>query len=194
MASVTGTLSTAGSTVGILYIPRGESFTVTIDGTWTGVVALDEVIGGGITANALKTYTATASETLVNDYGRDLMLRLRVVTREASETVTGTLADYDAAVNESVSGTLAVTGAATFSSTAQIAGVTASNVTKIVLDGSGNALIARCATANIPSGAGYAKGCILIATDGTNHTNTLYANIGDATTANFNAVTIAADV
>lgn len=40
---------------------------------------------------------------------------------------------------------------------------------------------------------GYAYGCIFIHTDGTNQTNCLYANIGTAASANFNAITIAAD-
>ena len=86
-----------------------------------------------------------------------------------------------------------VLGKVKVTSDLDITGTTASNVVSFLKDGSGNILLGRCATANIPTGAGYAKGCLLIATDGTNHTNTLYANIGNATTANFNAVTIAAD-
>jgi len=95
--------------------------------------------------------------------------------------------------NATITGAIDATGTSRVRSTSQVDGVTASNVTKIILDASGKALVARCATANIPTGAGYAKGCLLIATDGTDQTNTLFANIGDATTANFNAATIAAD-
>lgn len=62
-----------------------------------------------------------------------------------------------------------------------------------IRDTAGNAVLARGATVPADAAAGYAKGCHFIQTDGTNHTNTLYANIGNATTANFNAVTIAAD-
>lgn len=121
---------------------------------------------------------------------------------EAGVEIPGTLdvdgaADFDSTIDVAGAATLRstvdVTGAATFGATVKATGVTASNVTKIVLDGSGNALIARCATANIPTGAGYAKGCLLIATDGTDNTNTLFCNIGNSTTANFNAATIAAD-
>jgi hypothetical protein len=106
------------------------------------------------------------------------------VVTEGVVIVGGTLA---------VTGTSTLTGAVTASSSVKIAGVVASSVTKVILNGSGNALLATCATANIPTGTGYAKGCLLIATDGTDQTNTLFANIGSATTANFNAVTVAAD-
>ena len=41
--------------------------------------------------------------------------------------------------------------------------------------------------------AGYAKGCIFPNTAGTDHTDTLYCNIGTVTSCNFNAMTIAAD-
>lgn len=201
MASLTGTFDADDAVSAVIYIPAGESFTVTLVGTFTGEIRLEEVLSAGGTVKSLKSYTAAVDENLVNDYGRDLRLRLHCVDldEEAEESVTYTLADYDAGVdnaitgNQTVAGTQAVTGAATFSSTVKVSGVTASNVTKILLDASGNALLARCATANIPTGAGYAKGCLLIATDGTDQTNTLFANIGDATTANFNAVTIAAD-
>jgi len=40
---------------------------------------------------------------------------------------------------------------------------------------------------------GYSFGCIFIHIDGTNQTNALYCNIGSATSANFNAITVAAD-
>jgi hypothetical protein len=40
---------------------------------------------------------------------------------------------------------------------------------------------------------GYSFGCIFIHVDGTNQTNALYTNIGSATSANFNAITVAAD-
>ena len=47
----------------------------------------------------------------------------------------------------------------------------------------------------VPANAatGYAFGCIFIHTDGTNQTNALYCNIGSSTSANFNAITVAAD-
>jgi hypothetical protein len=207
MASLTGTFDADDAVSGVIYIPAGQSFTVTLVNAFTGEIRLEEVLAAGGTVRMLKSYTGEVDENLVNDFGRDLRLRLHCVDIDVDglETVDYTLADYDAAVNDSVTGTLsvagattlsstlAVTGAATFSATVKVTGVTASNVTKALLDGSNNALLARCATANIPTGAGYAKGCLLVATDGTDHTNTLYCNIGDATTANFNAVTIAAD-
>lgn len=67
------------------------------------------------------------------------------------------------------------------------------NVDIILKDPAGNAVVAACLTADIPTGAGCKRGCILIATDGTDQTNTLFVNIGDATTANFNLVTVASD-
>lgn len=107
-----------------------------------------------------------------------------------------------------IPGTLGVTGAATMgtatvqtanittanlTNAAAVTGTTSANVVRFLVDGSGNALLARCATANIPTGSGFAKGCLLIATDGSDHTNTLFVNIGTASAANFNAATIAAD-
>ena len=45
----------------------------------------------------------------------------------------------------------------------------------------------------VPSDAavGYAKGCICINTSGSDHTDTLYVNIGTAASADFNAATLA---
>jgi len=40
---------------------------------------------------------------------------------------------------------------------------------------------------------GYAPGCLFINTGLTDNTDSLYQNIGDAASANFNAVTVAAD-
>jgi N-acetylneuraminic acid mutarotase len=40
---------------------------------------------------------------------------------------------------------------------------------------------------------GYAKGCVCLNTAGTDEGDTFYVNIGSATSANFNLVTVAAD-
>lgn len=41
--------------------------------------------------------------------------------------------------------------------------------------------------------AGYAKGCIFVNTDGTDHSDLLYTNIGTAASCNFNLITVASD-
>lgn len=198
MTTVSGQFSETGTPSGRIFVRAGDSYTLALTFS-AGATVLLESIEGTVTRTLLATYTETTDLTVENDTGRDLILRLRCPELDEGETVDYEMANYvvptNSAVtgNQTVAGTQAVTGAATFSSTVKVSGVTASNVTKILLDASGNALLARCATANIPTGAGYAKGCILIATDGTDHTNTLFANIGNATTANFNAVTIASD-
>ena len=60
---------------------------------------------------------------------------------------------------------------------------TTSAPVKIALtDDAGNALLVKSTAANIPSAvAGYAVGCLLIATD----TGALYSNTGTATSASF---------
>jgi len=63
----------------------------------------------------------------------------------------------------------------------------------LITDKADNALNCRCLAASIPTGSGFAKGCFLTATDGTDDTNTLYVNIGTAAAANFNLVTVVAD-
>lgn len=116
---------------------------------------------------------------------------------EAGQDVTGALTVSGAGTfggNVAVTGKITSSGDAIIGGDVRVTGVVAANVTSIEKDSTGDILRCKCATANIPTGAGYAKGCILIATDGTNHANTLFVNIGNATTANFNAVTIAADV
>jgi len=55
------------------------------------------------------------------------------------------------------------------------------------------AVLARGATVPSDGATGYAKGCLFIKFDGTDHTNTLYCNIGSAASANFNLVTVASD-
>jgi len=77
----------------------------------------------------------------------------------------------------------------------KLAGTTALGAAPLVTglkDASGNYIWAS-GTAVPGAVAGYAKGCIFVDTDSSDHSDLLYANIGDATTANFNLVTVAAD-
>jgi hypothetical protein len=48
---------------------------------------------------------------------------------------------------------------------------------------------------DIPSNGatGYSKGCVFLDLGGTDQSNTLYCNIGDESSANFNAITVASD-
>lgn len=105
----------------------------------------------------------------------------------------GAVTATSVAATGAVSGaTVATTGNATIGGRAIVTGTTATGVTTLISDGT-NALLAKGATVPSDAAAGYAKGCVFIKTDGTDHTNTLYANIGTAASANFNAMTIAAD-
>lgn len=137
-------------------------------------------------------------------FGKVTVVNELVIT---GATVTGGLNSSGTVVDLTVSGTETVatanittasitTGtiaAASLTAAPVITGSVASSVTAFIKNNSGHAMLATCATSAIPTGAGYAKGCILIATDGTDHTNTVFANIGTSSAANFNAVTIASD-
>lgn len=195
MTTVTGQFDTAEQTSGQILVLSGASYSLDFTFSAGGTVVLEDV-NGQVSRSLIATYTASESLTIENNTGRDLRLSLRLVDVDEGETVDYTLANYTAATSSSVGTLTAQTANITSlnqTNAPSITGTTASNVVRFLLDGSGNALLARCATANIPTGAGFAKGCILIATDGTDHTNTLFANIGNATTANFNAVSIASD-
>lgn len=65
------------------------------------------------------------------------------------------------------------------------AGTATPRATWITEDG-----IMDCYGTTVPSGAGYATGCLFRKTDGGNAT-ALYVNEGDATTAGFKAVVVA---
>jgi len=54
-------------------------------------------------------------------------------------------------------------------------------------------LFARGAAVPADASTGYAKGCLFVQEDATDHSNLLYVNIGTAASANFNLVTVAAD-
>jgi hypothetical protein len=54
-------------------------------------------------------------------------------------------------------------------------------VNPFLTDDSGNVILARGTAANVPTGAGYAKGCLYLATD----TGALYSNSGSTTAASF---------
>lgn len=71
--------------------------------------------------------------------------------------------------------------------------VIASGVTALLLDSSGDAIIATGTTVPSDSGTGYAKGCLFIDTDVAAGTSGLYVNIGTSSACNFNLVTNASD-
>lgn len=54
-------------------------------------------------------------------------------------------------------------------------------------------MLAWGATVPADAATGYGKGCIFLHTDLTGETDAVYSNIGSTTSANFNAVTVAAD-
>lgn len=66
-------------------------------------------------------------------------------------------------------------------------------ITRILEDANGDAVIAIGAAVPTDNDEGFAKGCLFIQTDGTDQTDTLHCNIGDADDCNFNVVTVAAD-
>ena len=94
-------------------------------------------------------------------------------------TITGDLAVGDDAT---------ITGALTVGEAITITGVTASGVTTLIKDASGNALLATGTTVPSDAGAGYAKGCLFIDTDVAAGTTGLYVNVGTAAACNFDAV------
>lgn len=60
-------------------------------------------------------------------------------------------------------------------------------ITVKVLEFDGNGKVLRCTGTTVPTGAGYAKGCIFIKTDASANV-LLYINEGSTTSANFNAL------
>ncbi len=64
-----------------------------------------------------------------------------------------------------------------------------------VRDNSGEhgVLFAQGETVPADAATGYATGCLFTKLDNADHSDLLYANIGDASSANFNLVTVASD-
>lgn len=181
---VTGN-STLGGTLDVTGAATvGGTLAITGATTFTGAIAAD----GGITVDTDKFVVAdtTGATTIkapltvgVNDTGHDVKFF-------------GATAGKYMLWDESAD-TLDVVGTTRTLGALQMTGVTADGVTVLFGNSGGDAVVAMGATVPVDTTAGYIKGCLFIQTDGTDHTNTLYVNIGTDASCNFNAATIAAD-
>lgn len=208
MSTVTATLSAVGET-SAFSVADGDSITysaVLDEGgtTFDAVVKLYRGVGAGAAWEPVATLTGEGSGTFVCEHGGGASRLYKLactVFGETSDPIVITLADV-ADARDPVSLMTATEDGVTldgkFTATDEIrtGGVVGDDNVRVLLRGpAGNVLICRCAAADIPADdtAGFAKGCLLIATNGTDHTNTVFFNIGDETECNFNAATIAAD-
>ena len=190
-------------------VRHGDSITYAItqageDPTFDATVVLQRSNNGFMSCENVLSFTGTASGTYECDHAGRTSFSYRFACTAFGESadnfaisltprVIGSVADSLSVVDGrlTVSPELYAAGGVTLEPAAVFPTVSVStNVLLAASDGS----VLMCQGALIDAaGAGYATGCILINTEATDNTDTLYVNIGDTTTSNFNAMTIAAD-